>query len=166
MLTLMSRMVGRRKLLAHVGGLGIRLRGCALGAFSQSRDVDSGTRKNLLEIREAVWRAWYSDDQEMLNRLVPPYLIAIDPGGGDWKDRAATVAAARRFAEGGGKLHALNFPRTEIQINGDTAVLLSSYAVKWEEAGKTKRLTGRATEVFFRDKGHWVNTAWRLDSGR
>ena len=64
-----------------------------------------------------------------------------------------------------GKLLALEFPRTEIQVYGYTAVIYSDYAYELEVGGQAKRRAGRVTEVFVLRGGQWVNPGWHLDGG-
>jgi ketosteroid isomerase-like protein len=69
------------------------------------------------------------------------------------------------FLADGGKLLKLEFPTTEFQVYGDVAVLYSRYTVDFEIGGNSFTQSGRATEVFRRVKGRWVNTGWHLDRG-
>ena len=60
----------------------------------------------------------------------------------------------------------LEFPETEIQVYGFTAVVYSNYAYELETGGQRITRSGRATEVFVLRKGQWVNPGWHMDSGR
>lgn len=134
-------------------------------AFRQTpRELFAAEKAELLEAREAVWRAWYANDPAKLERLVPREAIAINPNEPKWADRKAILESARQFAAGGGRLVRLDFPRTEIQTYGDVAILYTSYTVQYEVAGKPATLSGRATEVFVRRDGTWLNSGWHLDS--
>ena len=118
----------------------------------------------LLADREAVWRAWFENDQQRLVQLLPSDVVAI---GNDttWQNRAAVLAAAQAFAQSGTKLVRLDFPRTEQQVFGDVAILYSRYEFELEKNGKRSLQAGRATEVFVWRDSLWQNTGWHLDSG-
>lgn len=121
-------------------------------------------KKSLLEAREAVWRAWFANDTPQLSELLPPELIAIEASE-KWQTRDDELAGAKSFAAKGGKLVRLEFPQTEIQAYGRTAILYTKFTLETEMADKRTMISGRATEMFvFRD-GKWVNVGWHLDSG-
>ena len=124
-------------------------------------------KKRLLEAREAVWRAYFSGDRATLEKLIPEETIAIDPGGDNtWSNRPAILDGAVQFAKAGGKLLKLEFPKTEIQVFGFTAVVYSNYAYELEAGGQKINQSGRVTEVFVLRKGQWVNPGWHMDSGK
>ena len=52
----------------------------------------------------------------------------------------------------------------EIQRFGDVAIIWTSYLVETEENGKRVVSSGRATEIFVRRNGEWVNPGWHTDS--
>ena len=125
----------------------------------------SRERKRLLDAREAVWRAYFAGDRAALEKLLPEELI-------DAGSRAANGAIAKRcfegsagFAAGGGKLVRLEFPKTEIQAYGSTAIVYSSYVYEIEQGGKRRVKPGRVTEVFVNRNGAWVNPSWHMDTG-
>ena len=130
------------------------------------RSLPDEARKQLLEAREAVWRAYFSNDRAALERLIPEETIAIDAGGNAWTDRKAIFEGSAQFAKTGGKLVKLDFPKTEIQVYGNTAILYSSYSYELEGGGQRYQQSGRVTEVFVRRKGQWVNPGWHMDSGK
>jgi ketosteroid isomerase-like protein len=113
-------------------------------------------RPRLLAEREAVWRAWYT---------IPPETITIDAEGEEWADRDAVLRGAQRFAESGAQLVELDFPRTEMQLYGDVAILYTLYKYTVEKNGQRQSRSGRGTEVFVKRAGQWVNVGWHLDSG-
>ena len=123
-------------------------------------------KKRLLDAREAVWRAYFANDRAALEKLIPEETIAINAGDNTWENRKAILDGAERFAKSGGKLVRLEFPKTEIQVYGYTAVVYSNYLYELETAGKRYQQTGRATEVFVLRKGQWVNPGWHMDSGK
>ncbi len=118
----------------------------------------------LLADREAVWRAWFSNDQRRLEQLLPSDVVAIS-NDTTWQDRAAVLASAQAFAKSGAKLVRLDFPRTEQQVFGDVAILYSRYEFELEKNGRRSLQAGRATEVFVWRDSLWQNTGWHLDSG-
>ncbi len=123
-------------------------------------------RQELLAVRDSVWRAYYANDQIRMRALVPGDLIAINPGSDTvWQSQPDFLADAKRFAEHGGRLVSLTFPKTEVQVFGAVAVLYSLYALRFEVDGASRSLRGRATEVFVLDHGRWRNPGWHLDSG-
>ncbi|MGO8794272.1 MAG: DUF4440 domain-containing protein, partial [Candidatus Sulfotelmatobacter sp.] len=62
------------------------------------------------------------------------------------------------------KLVWLEFPRTEVQHFGDVAIVWSSFLVETEVGGKRTSSSGRATEIFVRENGHWTNPGWHTES--
>jgi ketosteroid isomerase-like protein len=131
------------------------------------RQLGDQMKKRLLDAREAVWRAYFAGDRATLEKLIPDETIAIDPGGDpNWSGRKQILDGAVEFAKSGGKLVKLEFPRTEIQTYGMTAVVYSTYSYELEAGGKRTTNTGRVTEVFVLRNGQWVNPGWHMDSGK
>jgi ketosteroid isomerase-like protein len=131
------------------------------------RQLGDQMKKRLLDAREAVWRAYFAGDRATLEKLIPEETIAIDPGGDDtWSNRQTILDGSAQFAKSGGKLVKLDFPKTEIQMFGFTAVVYSNYAYELESGGEHINRSGRVTEVFVLRKGQWVNPGWHMDSGR
>ncbi len=130
----------------------------------QPSPVNERLRGQILEAREQVWRAWF-ENREELAQVIPTETIAINPGEEAWQDREEILNSAREFADSGGKLVHLTFPRTEIQLFGDVAILYTTYELGTESDGKRTDLAGRGTEIFIRRAGRWVNAGWHLDSG-
>ncbi len=125
---------------------------------------DAATRAELLTLREAAWRTWFSNDRAAFTRVVPDELIALGWGGGPWTDREGTLAQMEGFAKGGQRLTTLEFPRTVFQGYGDVVILYSTFRVVLSDSsGKSEETTGRGTEVFVRRKGRWIHTGWHLD---
>jgi hypothetical protein len=124
--------------------------------------VNDSTRKALLEAREAVWRAKFLEDPS----LIPPEAIGIVEWTDEWKHRDDVIAGAKTAVANGLKITRLEFPKTEIQLFGDTAVLYSTYIYEAEFSGRSAGLeTGRATEIFVLRNGKWLNAGWHIDSG-
>ena len=128
------------------------------------RSLPDPVRKQLLAAREAVWRAYFANDRAALETLIPEETIAIEAGSATWSHRDAIFEGSKQFAKTGGKLITLEFPKTEIQVYGDTAVVYSTYAYELESAGRRSQQSGRVTEVFVRRKGQWVNPGWHMDN--
>ena len=131
----------------------------------QPASLSRSERERLLTDREAVWRAWLKDDQKHLRTALGSELIAIDPGVEPWSNKKETLAAARKFATEGSKPIRLEFPRTEIQMFGNVAILYTTYLFEIETGGERKTTRGRGTEIFVKRDGAWVNVGWHLDSG-
>ena len=149
----------------------IRLPGVVAGALilvtsqarAQSSTVDPATRAELIAAREAIWHAWFANDTMQLERLLPEAAVAGEGRG--YQDRDAILEGARRFAQAGGKLVGLTFSGTDIGVFGDVAVVRSVYRYETEIGGKRSVSTGRATEVFVRRDGKWLNPFWHLQGG-
>ncbi|HEU4387091.1 MAG TPA: nuclear transport factor 2 family protein, partial [Blastocatellia bacterium] len=130
------------------------------------RILSAASKKQLLEAREAVWRAYFANDRAALEKLIPDETIAINAGDNNWEGRKAILDGSERFARGGGKLVKLEFPRTEIQVYGYTAIVYSNYSYELEIGGQHYPQSGRATEIFVLRKGQWVNPGWHMDGGK
>ena len=133
---------------------------------SQALAIGPGMRERILAAREKIWRAWFANDRPTLEKLIPAEVIAINPGGEGWSDRAAVFAGAQRFAESGKKLVKLEFPKTEIQVYGNTVLIYTTYVYETEVNGKRTTASGRATEMFVRRGDDLVNVGWHMDSGK
>jgi len=123
-------------------------------------------RAELLRAREAIWRAWFANDRAALEKLLPEDTIAINNGEEKWEHRAEVLESAKKFAADGGKLIQLSFPHVEVQVFADVAVLYSLWTTETETHGKRTVSSGRATEVFVKRNGQWLNAGWHLDSGK
>ena len=131
------------------------------------RQIGDQMKKRLLDAREAVWRAYFAGDRATLEKLIPDETIAIDPGGDpNWSGRQKILEGSTEFAKSGGKLIKLEFPKTEIQIYGMTAVIYSLYSYELETGGQHSTHAGRVTEVFVLRDGQWINPGWHMDSGK
>ena len=130
------------------------------------RTLGDQMKKRLLDAREAVWRAYFSNDRAALEKLIPEETIAIEAGDNTWSNRKAIFDGAAQFAKAGGKLVRLEFPKTEIQVYGYTAVVYSNYLYELETAGQKYQQNGRVTEVFVLRKGQWVNPGWHMDMSK
>jgi len=131
-----------------------------------SAKLTDSQRKELLAAREQVWRAWFVHDERALTALLPADTLAINNGEEAWESRDDVLKGSREFAEGGGRLVRLEFPRVEIQSYGNVAVIYSLFTFETETNGKRTTSSGRATEIFVRKNGKWTNPGWHLDSGK
>ena len=126
---------------------------------------DAATQRELLALREAAWRAWFTNDRSGFERIVPEELGALGWDGGPWDDRTQTLARMGDFAKSGGTLTALEFPRNVFQRYGDVVILYSSFRIALSDrTGQAQETTGRGTEVFVRRQGRRIHTAWHLDA--
>jgi ketosteroid isomerase-like protein len=132
-------------------------------SMAAARVLPDWEKQPLLKAREAVWRAFFSGDRATLEKLLPAELITLEAGG-EWGNRKAVLDGAAGFAVGGGKLVRLEFPKTEIQAYGYTAIVYSTYLYEIEMGGKRTTNTGRVTEVFVNRDGTWVNPSWHMDT--
>ena len=130
------------------------------------RPLGDQMKQRLLTAREAVWRAFFAGDRATLEKLIPEETIAIEAGENNWSNRQTILNGAEQFAKGGGKLIKLEFPKTEIQLYGLTAVVYSNYEYELETGGQRINQSGRVTEIFVLRDGQWVNPGWHMDSGK
>lgn len=133
--------------------------------MSTPQSLSEPLKKSLLEVREAVWRSFFTNDRAKLEKLVPADSITIEPGGGDFGKQKAVLEGAEQFSKSGQKLVRLEFPKTEIQCYGYTAIVYSTYLYELEHNGQRATHSGRVTEVFVYRNGQWVNPGWHMDSG-
>lgn len=131
--------------------------------YSQPRNITPDIRQRILAKRDAVWKAFFTNDRPTLERLVPPEVIAISSGSEEWSDRATILAHAQAFADSGSKLVKLEFPKTEMQIYGNTVLIYTTYVYEIERNGQRTTTKGNATEMFVRRGDDLVNVGWHLD---
>jgi hypothetical protein len=131
--------------------------------MSQAMTITPPIRERILAAREKVWRAWFGNDRALLEKLIPDEAVAIGDGE-NWSNKAAILAEAKSFAESGGKLVRLEFPKTEIQVYGNTVILYTTYVYETEMNGKRSTSSGRGTEIFVRRGDELINAGWYLES--
>ena len=142
--------------------------GCTRDAIADATTLsatpDSATAVAILSARDAIWRAWFANDTAQLRLLLPEALAAglDDSVTQQWADRAQSLEQAKAFAASGGTLRTLAFPRTEIHLMGDVAVVFSNYDVETTVHGSPHVLRGRSTEIFVLRDGRWVNPFWHV----
>ncbi len=89
--------------------------------MSQPATLPPPEKQELLQAREAVWRAFFSNDQAQLDKLVPADTIVLAVlQEKPFLKKAEIVAASKQQAQSGQKLVRLEFPETEMQVYGDT----------------------------------------------
>lgn len=125
--------------------------------------VSPQLRQRILAAREEVWRAYFANDRVALDKLIPEEAIAIDGGSKEFANRETILAGAKNFADSGAKLIKLEFPKTELQVYGNTIVIYTTYQYEIEANGKRTTKSGRGTEIFVRRGNDLVNTGWHLD---
>lgn len=130
--------------------------------MSKPRTIPPEIRERILAKRDAVWKAWFANDRAQMEKLIPEEVIAINDGEDQFADRATIFASAKAFADGGGKLVRLEFPKTEIQAYGNTVLIYTTYVFETEMNGKRSTASGRATEMFVTRGDELVNVGWHL----
>ena len=130
---------------------------------SHPRNITPDIRQHILAKRDAVWKAWFANDRPTLEKLIPEEAIAINSGSKEWSNRASILEGAKAFADSGGKLVKLEFPKTEIQAYGNTILIYTTYVYEIEKDGKRTTTAGRGTEMFVRRGDELVNVGWHLD---
>jgi len=155
-------------LLTATAGIGLLL---ATGAAQPpepaqtSTVVSEKTRGELLAARDAAWRAFFTEDPGRLESMLGPELIAIQQSQEKWESKADLIKMAHAIRKQGIKITDIKFPRTEIQLFGDVAVLYYTYVFGTAGNGWAVTDEGRGTEVFVRRDGKWVDVGWHLDNG-
>lgn len=134
--------------------------------MAKPMNISPETRQRILAAREAVWRAWFTNDRPALEKLIPEEVIAIGTGEEAWADRAKIFADAKGFVDSGGKLVRIEFPKTDIQAYGNTVLVYTTYVYEIEIGGKRSTSSGRATEMFVWRGDDLVNVGWHMDSGK
>jgi len=140
----------------------------AVGLVSLGLAADAPSdqvRKELLAAREVAWRSFVQKDTAVVEGILAPELIAIQENSDQWENRERLVKLAKSMGERGVQMTRLEFPRTEIQLFGDTAILYYTYIMEQKLGANTAVSAGRGMEAFVRRKGRWVDVGWHLDNG-
>lgn len=134
--------------------------------MAQNTTLPPPIRQQLLTAREAVWRAYFTNDQAQLDKLVPEDTIVLEGSlEKPFTKKAEILESAKQNAQRGNKLVRLEFPQTEMQVYGNTAIIYTTYLYELENAQGERRVsTGRATEIFVRRNGAWVNPGWQMSA--
>jgi Calcium/calmodulin dependent protein kinase II Association. len=137
--------------------------------WKEQRMARAGTllpeaRKELLTARESVWRAFFTNNQAQLEKLVPEDTIVLEgPLDKPFIKKADILESARQLAGSGQKLVRLEFPKTEMQVYGNTVIIYTTYLYELEnQKGERHTSTGQATEIFVQRDGAWVNPGWHM----
>jgi hypothetical protein len=144
-------------------GVGLLRAGDSVGA--QGSAPTEEIRKELLEARSTAWRAFFQKDLTVLEQILAPELIAIQEQVERWDNRASLLKMAQSMKERGVQLTRLEFPRTEIQLFSNTAILYYTYVMEQRLGDQAVVDSGRGTEIFIRRDGKWVDVGWHLDQG-
>lgn len=131
----------------------------------QPRSLSAREREELLAAREAVWRAFFTNDQAALEKTIPEETMVIgNTNEAAFLTKKEILQAASKYAEDGTRVVHLEYPRTEMQRYGDTAILYTTYVFELENARKEHYTeSGRGTEIFVLRSGIWVNSGWHLE---
>lgn len=132
--------------------------------MAKASPISPQLRAEILTAREAVWRAFFTNDQTALAKLVPADTIVLENSQEKpFVRQAEILQSAKELAQNGMKLKRLEFPQTEMQVYGNTAIIYTTYLYELEDQ-QNKRHTskGRATEIFVYRDGAWVNPGWHL----
>jgi hypothetical protein len=131
----------------------------------QTPSLTEEVRKELLDTRATAWQSFFQKDLSVVESILAPELIAIQQNSERWDNRARLIAIAKAIHEQGVQLVRLEFPHTEIQLFGDTAILYYTYIFETGVNGKSVVDAGRGTEIFVRRDGKWIDVGWHLDNG-
>jgi len=137
-----------------------------VSAADEQISIRDQTRHDLVQARENAWRAFFQKDPaERIEKALGPEVIAIQESEKEWDNRTHLIKVAEAIQKQGIELLRLEFPRTEIQLFGDTAILYYTYIFETGVHGKSTVDAGRGTEIFVRRDGHWIDVGWHLDNG-
>jgi hypothetical protein len=155
-------------LIAIIAGLaaGPSISAAAEPPSASASPVTDQVRKELLDARETAWRSFFEDDPAAaIEKILGPEVIAIQENGERWENRERLIAMAKAMKAQNVRLTRLEFPRTEIQVFGDTAILYYTYVFSTGNDRMSGTEAGRGTEVFVRRDGRWIDVGWHLDNG-
>jgi ketosteroid isomerase-like protein len=132
--------------------------------MAQPLPITAQLREQILTAREAVWRAFFTNDQTTLAKLVPADTIVLESAPEKpFVKQAEILQSAKELAQNGMKLVRLTFPQTEMQVYGNTAIIYTTYLYELEnKQGERHTNNGRATEIFVYRDGAWVNPGWHM----
>lgn len=154
-------MIGFRRLSVLLG-MGLLVLGARMPGTAAT--TAAPIEPEVLQLRDAAWRAWFAGDEPALRRMLPAEFIGINMQAGPFSTLERTLEQARAFRAAGGRLVRLDFPETRAQRYGEVVVLYGRFAAVIESAGKEQDLEGRLTEVFVQKGGRWLHPGWHLDT--
>lgn len=136
--------------------------------MAQPLPISPQLREQILTAREAVWRAFFTNDQTTLAKLVPADTIVLESSPEKpFVRQAEILQGAKDLAQNGTKLRRLEFPQTEMQVYGNTAIIYTTYLYELEnKQGERHISTGRATEIFVYRNGAWINPGWHMAANK
>ena len=131
---------------------------------AQPANLPPPAKQQLLQAREAVWRAFFTNDQAALAKLVPADTIVLENSQEKpFVRQAEILQSAKELAQSGMKLVRLEFPQTEMQVYGNTAIIYTTYLYELEDKQGSRHISkGRATEIFVYRDGAWINPGWHM----
>jgi hypothetical protein len=148
----------------NVGAIGFAVAVALLCSAPSPAAADGPIDPGLLAVREGAWRAFFAGDVAALGELLPADFTGISWNDTPLSNREETLAAAKAFKDGGGRLVGLAFPETRAQRVGDVVVLYGRFEAVIETEGRQQTVRGRLTEVFVRQDGKWLHPGWHLDA--
>jgi len=95
----------------------------------------------LLEDRQAIWQAWFTNDRSRLELLLPNSVIAITNGDTTWQDRSAVLGGRRGVCAQRRKNWSASPFENRKAVYGDVAILYSTYVAELETEGPQVRAT-------------------------
>ncbi len=126
-----------------------------------------GSDEELLKVREAVWRDWFSGNRKALVEILPADFVGIGAGDGPFRSREETIADSAGFVAAGNKLTDLRFSDNRIQKIGNVRIIYCGFSfTTLSSSGSSNTTAGRCTEVFVYSGKKWLHPGWHLDSGR
>jgi ketosteroid isomerase-like protein len=134
--------------------------------LTKQTSIAAKLRQDLIQARDRAWRSFFQSDPGAIEEILAPELIAIQESQEQWETRTRLLAMAREMTKQQIELRRLEFPRTEIEVFGKTAILYYSYIFETGTKGQPSVVTsGRGTEVFVKRQGKWIDVGWHLDNG-
>jgi hypothetical protein len=136
-------------------------------ASEPQQSISDQTRNELFEARDAAWRSFFQEDPATaIEKTISPDVIAIQENEEKWDNRVHLIVVAKAMQSQKIKLIRLEFPRTEVQVFNDIAILYYTYIFETGiEGGVSGVDAGRGTEVLMHRDGHWLDVGWHLDNG-
>lgn len=113
--------------------------------------------QEIIQARDRVWRAWFEGDSAGLAQALPAAMVGMGETTGQ------IIANAISFRADGNRLVGVSFTDSEFMLTDSMAVVVSNYRVETMRNDTTSVRRGRATEVFIRVDGRWVNPYWTLN---
>jgi ketosteroid isomerase-like protein len=129
---------------------------CSAGQFAKAQTSgDSGARSNVLALEHAWDQAQERGDVKALSAIFDDSLIYVDYDG------AVLTKAGYLARVKGNTTHMQQIVAEEmnVQLFGNTAVVVGTYRVKGMEKGKPYLRRGRFTDIWVRTNGNWICVA-------